>query len=155
MLDFSNMKESDGAGKLPQGNHVMKLATVGKIKKNRGGNIGFCMWFEKEGFKPVMQYVQMTDNVYDKRRILNTLTAFNVTLEQREYKPKELYQLMKSKENKSCEVEVTLKDDDFVNDDGEKIEFKRREIATLKPLQQGPVEEIVGKDDELDELDLY
>lgn len=153
LLDFSNVKESDGLGKLPEGNHVMYVENVTPLKKNKGGNIGFMMWFKKEGYKGVNQYLQLTDNVMDKRRIMNVLTAFNTKLEQREYKPKEIYQLIKDTEGKKCEAEIYHKDDSFENDDGETIKFKRRQIATLKPVSEEENLEI-EEDDDLGDIDL-
>jgi len=154
MLDFSDMKEQDAKGKLPEGKHLVTLTTVGELKANKSGKAGFCMWFEKTPFKPVMQYIQMTDNIFDKRRIMNTLTAFNVKLEQREYKPKEVYAMIKKCEQAQCEVEIMLKDDSFVNDEGEKINFKKREIATLLPTETKATPDPV-KEADLEEIDLF
>lgn len=150
MLNFAVMTDKDAIGALPQGTHVMTLSSVGELKENRGGKLGFCVWYEKAGYKPVMQYVQMSDNVFDKRRILNLLTAFKVTLEQREYQPKEIYKLIKACENKKCEAEIVLKDDKFTNDKNEVVEFKRREIGTLLPLSEAEEVFIEEDDDDLD-----
>lgn len=153
LLDFSNVTEKDGQAKLPEGNNILEVDNVGQLKKNKSGNIGFVIWLKKEGYKPVIQYIQLTDNVMDKKRIMNVLTAFNVKLEQREYKPKEIYQLIKNKEGSKVEAEIYLKDDTFVNDSGEKIAFKRREIATLKPISEEE-ESLEADDDDLGDIDL-
>lgn len=153
MLNFAEMKETDGVNKIPEGNHVFVLDTVGEAKKNKSGNIGFCMWFRKEGYKNVMQYIQMTNNVRDKQRIMNVITSFNLKLEQREYKPSEIYKMIEGCEGKKVEAEIVYKDDKFTADDGKVVEFKRPEIATLKPLSVN--EEVFEADeDDLDELDL-
>jgi len=42
MLNFAEMKETDGLNKIPEGNHVFVLDTVSEAKKNKSGNTGFC-----------------------------------------------------------------------------------------------------------------
>lgn len=147
-LNFTNVdpNASNFEQKLPEGTHTVIVDEVTKPKDNKLGNKGFSMWMRKEGYKSVNRYIQFSTDERDLAKIMNTLVAFGVVLEQRDYDAAEILQLLKNCKGKKCVAEVYHKEGVWTKDGVETPKINV-EVGSLRPIVDEVVEEVIEDDD--------
>lgn len=152
-LNFSNVDpNATGAKydlKLPEGVHTVVVDEVTQPKDNKLGNKGFSMWLRKEGYKSVNRYIQFSTDERDLAKIMNTLTAFGIVLEQRDYDAAEIYKMFKSCKDKKCQVEVYHRETTWTTPEGETKPAINVEIRTMRPIVNEVVEEVIDSQDDV------
>ncbi len=144
MLNFGSFDTSKAEDLLgptqpivPEGSHKLLLASVGDLKQNKGGNLGFCVFYAKDGYKDVMDYMNMKNEPRSMAKVLNVIKAFGGDLQKREYSEVEIHATIAGFQGREVEAEIYHRDNEFVSKTGETVKGKQAQISILKPLAEG------------------
>ncbi len=122
---------------LPEGSHRLLLASVKELKSNKSGNLGFCIYFAKDGYRDTMDYINLKNDARSMAKVMNLIMAFGGELQKREYSETELHGMISGFVGREVEAEIYHQDNEYVNKDGETIKGMQARISILKPTEEG------------------